>query len=918
MALVNIPYTPLGYPVYKSFIIPYRDGDGVVTCRRLEKSDVDNWRETLAQLREFLELVEGTAADEEVKVELIADMVAAFFKAPLIADPLPSLFISPSKLYVMLRSFGSKRLSDLIMLDKRQESFLDVFRTVMNEDIIRKIKSSKLYGYLSSRRLYEVLENSWFVIPADTRPGYNVSSLVPHLLLSSAAAWCIAVNNGGVEREEAALIRIAAMFHDAGKPFNYQRHVEPSLQVARSVLGNVIHPSYIDKIVEIIERHHEETSPLHKADRAVASIDRLNYLVSALIGNEIRDAAKEIGEVDEVKDELYQTGWSFWRRLYEHYSSSGADKVRELSEKFVNRLAEHSDSYKSVIDKEKADGEEVKDIDVLLIDIGGIQNFIYKGEDLRSLSAASLSVDFLTMAYIPLFLQSFLLSRYGIWPPYEAFVYSAGGVVEVLLPSRIAEKVSGELEEELNRRVKGRSSMNELSVRLIRGRLYTKYSTTTVKLSQGMAIKKNTSRMDVTQEVEGELGKEVKRLCENCRSRRPARGERVCEVCRALREIGSAIHFKEKYTTEVELPQGISRDRILTCEKAFGIDWNSASNFLTELIAGNDPRKLPEEKIRSLAVVACDGNLMGPFIASSVSLTDKLERSTRIDIAMKKALRRAVEEISKAIGSEDGEEAVRTYLRVYLGTVYAGGDDALILSPAWASPILATRLSEEFARELGGARGLSVGLVAVNARANIWGAIDAAKSLLKFAKDKGRDRLGEGLGYIAFDAIDAGMFSGSTSKSRLGQLEAAILSHQPYVIGRDSDNSINALLSIILSGSWSSGDPKGAEDAVRKAFKIYIGGEEQNEVKRLRNVIRRALSSCLEMAAALGISKDSESYVGGLIPTYIARQIARVKEGTGGRAYEITFKLIPGFVGSNYSALGDAFIMIKILGGGLL
>ncbi|MGQ9690653.1 MAG: Cas10/Cmr2 second palm domain-containing protein [Thermoproteota archaeon] len=907
----EIEYEDPGYPVFKAYIVPYRDKGEIKLIRRLEVKDINTWRELLQELRRFISNSLDFARsignfDETEEIELICDLIALFFRLPLIREALPTVAPNPLKLYLFCRLIGAERL----FTEEEFKDPLEFTRKGYSEEITKRFEKLSAIEVVSDVQVCERIEQCWFALPSDTRPSFNTSGLIPHLLLSSALAWALAVNRG-LDRNRVAMLRLATMLHDVGKPFSYSRHIEASVKAVEALLGQSV---ISDKIKGFILQHHseadtEEARILSEADRISASIDRLKKLSQKLIGKDIVAIANELGLNAEHAYGAGPNGWKFWRTLSER--KEGA--VEELSKGFVEKLIEKLERYSKLV--EDYDEETVSGVELALIDIGGIQSFVYRSEELRNIVAASVVIDSMVMAQIPTLLQKRIRDRENIWLPYEAILYSAGGIVELVVPS----KLSGLIEEVCNR-------ISTIPARFASTPFKTNYAQNKLDLAERIEAKKFSIK-DAENEIDKGYGKEVRNLCELCYTTPPAPGQliktpegakKVCRVCKQLYEIGGDLHFKRRYSSEIYI--GLTK---YIPKEIFELDWDKASQKIIELISGHDKEELNglesakgNVKLRNIGIIKLDGNLMGPFMATSISPSDAYERSARIDLALKKAIEHALQKLFDGIReiSNDDKEAARATLSVKLGLMYAGGDDSLIFEPSWCTPVLALILAKEFSANLGNARGLSVGLVAAPAKASIWALISAASRLIDEAKDKSREMPSSNT--ICFDVVESGTLSESSAEVRLEALREELLTSQPLYIDGDG-KSFEKLLSILLE------EPTGYYEAFGRSYLLsrfpdFYPGGFKDQVKRLQN---RAKGIRSNIGKVLSVSRSkigAVRYVPIATRLYIRRQMERLKEEEDAVAlYRALWELTPSTL-NEYSLFSDMDRLIKIVGGGVL
>lgn len=956
----DIGFEPPGYPIYRAFIIPYRRGKELCDVVEVGVKEIELWGEMLERLRVFLLNAMDSLAERGLKLgdyerlELIDDLISLFFRIPLNREILPSVSPSPLKAYMLMRLM---RLEELFK--EREFDPVEFTKTFYDKRLRRYLRGEEQYPKLSkilrdleSIELSALLESCWFLIPADTRPALNTANLISHLLLTSAIAWSMAVNTGINDRKTLALLRLATLLHDIGKPFKYRDHVRASVEVAERLLSGLLPREDIEFICGCIRDHHSPKTEygriISEADRTASAIDRLRKLIDQSdyfkdIKCKLEDAARALDY-----DNLYEAfeDWNFWQRIYDEYDR---DLIRSLSEKFVRRIREITENLTIIPPKLESNTGRVEptDLRVLLIDVGGIQNFIYRSYSLRQIAAASLVIDTLVMAYTVAYLQWVMSAKY--WLPYEVFLYTAGGNIELLIPYKLVDGVKNEVSK-LNRRLTLDYGilLRTADVELYKDKIY---SETVKELMAGMSISKihiDYGRYPVAIPKTTERG--VRNVCQFCFMEPPTErlstpeGEvDVCGVCYNLHDIGFNIHFREKYESEINIC-----GRFYRPEKVFDIPWDGgeapikASERIMEIISGHDREELEElggrARMRNIAVVKVDGTLMGPLMATCLSIADAYERSARIDIALKKSIEAAVHEIYNGVVKEFGEideakDAAKVAVSIKMGILYAGGDDAVILAPSWASPLIALVLGREFLYNLGCVRGLSIGVAVASPKANIWALIDASSKLMDAAKKEARKRVKEGKieSMICFDIVEAGDLSGSTIEERRETLEREKLTVQPFDM-----NGFEEMLWKILEEALkqkcsreyseiarltylASRNTRIFSDYLKKRIKDDARSElirriesMQNNLKGIRRTISETLQAAKSMISRVDDVNQYAGYVFSIAYIYACRQIARVKG-----QYEFVRSLIPDKL-SYSSSLSDVDRLIKIIGGGII
>ncbi|MCS6769974.1 MAG: HD domain-containing protein [Candidatus Caldarchaeum sp.] len=880
-----------GYPVYRAFIVPRVVGEKPVYARKLTGEDVANWGATLDKLKTFLTSVNNFASHSgqrlEQRLELLADCITLFFKIPLMREVLPTVAPSPLKLYLMTRLLWPG-------LEKSfQEKPLKFVSDCYGEPLT-KFSQSRVSAVFNDAELNKLVEEAWFNIPADTRPGANTSSLISHMLLTSSMAWAFAVQSGK-SREEAAKIRISAIMHDIGKPFNYRKHYETSPKVAERLLSDIISEDELKDVVDAVKRHHLESAEIKNADRMSSDIDRLNRYVAATIMDDITAICSQLKLNPKLAYGSGEDAWNFWSQVEQARHGT----VESLSTKFVRQVQNGNLPRPS-------DNILDDDLVMFLFDIGGIQDFILRSSELRSVSASSVLIDVATSAHIPLTIQKIVEDRANVWIPLESFLYTSGGVITMILPRNL-----GHVMDEVLNELRENYRAQRIRIYMASTVLRTDYHKTVGELGSRMVIAKlqDDHRYEP---VRLDAGK----LCDLCRMENGEKaletGEKVCETCYALYEFGDNLHFKQKWNSSISL-----RSDSFTAREVFdGVEWSDVSAGIMELLSGHSLSDLEalgiisnrgvstgsKPRLRNVGLVKLDGNLMGEFFARSLSVTDALERSARVDMALKKALQEAVSKVVDAV--EEPLEKRRFAALTNLGLMYVGGDDALLFCPSWAALPLAHHIGLAFHREMGEQASLSIGVVAAPPKHDVWAMIDAVSRLLQEAKRRGRTSKA---GAICFDVVEAGVISGSSVKERHESLKERGLTAQPLPLAAEAGNhSLDDLIHLLCSYLDSSG----SVDVFTAAYKA--SKDKPNEVADRLRKVRTAIKKTVHVGDSLSQAGDWHPY--GVLFAF------KMKDAD---EYLLIQKLAAKTSGTELNKiagvpLADVDLMVKLLGGGVI
>ena len=875
--------------------------DGVkVTVKEVKDEEVEDWCRVVEGLREFLKkssayIATFTLKPEEV-FELTADIITLYFRLPLIEEPLPTLAPSPLKAYLLSRILPTQLREDLV------KDLYTFASTIFSEENWRNWEKLELFK-LFDKNLVNKIKKSWLFLPSDTRPALNMSNLLSHSLLTSSISWCIGVNKG-LSREESALLRLAALLHDLGKPFNYKEHYRVSPQIAEYLLRELpIKGSDREKVVEFVAKHHIGVeSPiaeiLKKADEIASSIDRVTDAAKELLYDELAVVASSL---NLNKEDAYGSGeasWGFWKKVGED-----PKRIKEMSEKFVVKVRSLSDKE---LEEKFGQGDVEKELTLCCVDIGNVQNFIMRTKELRCVAASSMLVDIATVAYIPLLIQM-EIDKGGIgWVPFETFLYNLGGIVTFIAPTKVINYLE-EHWDRIRRHFKG-----YFDIYLAKTPLCRSYYKTSANLASEIALKKITTD-PLDEEVKQIVAKtSPKERCSMCYSEAPTTstkyGEKICKTCSELYKFGSEIHFAKRWSSELSV-----KDIRFTPADCFKITYEELEKEfdIMYFIAGHSREEIEKGKRkRNLAVMKIDGNLMGAFFAGSISIADAVERSMRVDLALKDAFEEAAARIFETITKLDDMVAKQTLAKqtlaaLKLGLLYMGGDDALIICPSWVALPLAVDIAEKFNSMMGGECSLSIGLVAAPPEHDIWALIDGASKLLNKAKKEVGRR--SSTGALCFDIVESGVLSGGTAEGRFEELKALCLTAQPFSILKD-DKANTISVSEIL-------EALGLGDVYVEAFHASRLDEKDNICAKKLKEIREAIRNSVKIS---GDFKSSRFDVQLIFAHRMAKGVLKDKK----EGYKALLQLFRIWFERKHLKLGfplsDVDRLIKILGGGAI
>ena len=670
--------------VVKGFVIPVTGHDGIPRYYRV--FDAAAGREMLNHMvdltRRVLEDYSGGAMIKSAReLNSFLDSLVFYIKGLFYLDPVPGFVagVSPPP-QAGLYYYSKSRIVRGFKPPYTREGLRDYcYHSMVEKLIMGDEKSLELFSESMRARLYECMQ-----YPADTRPGSNTSSLLLHLLLTSAVACCRLIDSmydatqdfrkfmadKDVQRR-IAVLRLISLFHDIGK-FDMERwheHHVVSSQVLRKIFDGYVG----DEAKEIVEtaaglvsgERVEEYMDLYRlqreADASASNIDRVQKLfwealsksLKAILEEKIESycSRKGIGGRDAALMK-----WDFWEEV-------GFEDVVRMTEDYCKNI--------SVIGPENPaltyEGEVIaRGVRIVRFDVAGIQRFI-RSDKLPALVGGSRIVDVLVYVALPYM----LVERFNL--PAETILCYGGGNLTVLLPSKAYSQISEEVRTVTRR---------ELGLEL-------NYGSSPLYNSMYKVNREIDGELTVMKMIgwEGGVSLNLYRRCSWCKTRYASErdgDDYICDTCKWKKEVGEIYHFQAK------------------CRQ-LGLDWEKIKGGVPEYIAGLEAgEQATAEKYPSIAFVRFDGNLMSQLISSSTSITDLVERSIRIDRSIKEAFRDFYVKLRK-LSVEDSK-------RIVLGLLYIGGDDGALILPSYLALQFALHMVNQYYFEMGCKSTLSVGI----------------------------------------------------------------------------------------------------------------------------------------------------------------------------------------------------------------
>lgn len=658
--------------------------------------------------------------------------------------------------------------------DKMLDELIPKIVTIFDDASRMRDIADGLYSLLEEN---ELLKN----ISSDSR--FPVCSLFHHLKNTSAIAVCLllqkiendpsyvqkVLSNYGItaqydSRDLIALVRIAALLHDIGKPRSftfdsryqaYHYHTRQTKEVIEAILSATTSPLVnkfeLDRILPLLaSRHHgrETTNELErvlsKADTVASAADRVNEVY---------------GEFDMEKGIINVTGHD---RVFPHEINFDAADLKCLEtphtcilgngtvrEKKVQLKEGNNKTAQLFIDKTVGGGPVqylgnisplTGKMGMLSLDMSGIQGFIGEADKLKMLRGGSSIVDEC------LDIAADAISKHVCK---EAVLFRGGGNLLSFIPD--IEDVKEKLQNEIKTGIKN-ASKDGLKAAVIA--FSADLSTIAGEFHELLDHSQRLLDLDKNRTYQISIIPERKNICEYCSTRPLPASSDMCEVCTVKKQRGEDDRFS------------MSRKYI---KNTYG------ANYPTELTHLGS----------SIGALVVDGNMMGMLFQQTTTPAEYTFKSQSFEQLFNRVLQ---ETISSFVDDRELRELLLNKVDgieyVGLDVLYSGGDDILILMNAKAviqfAETLIRNISKEFMFERTFHNGdtfrcpivtISCGIAIADSKFPVYFLLDTARKMESKAKEAFRDKTKTdnlGLikrpeGSIAFIGISSAMPTDSNS-----------------------------------------------------------------------------------------------------------------------------------------------------------
>jgi len=790
--------------------------------------------------------------NETKATNLYADLISIIYKLPTVLSYAPAFPLKPSSntglptpfeyffTYVIVRHL------DVDIDYNNIEGLLKTLDSQKREKIDEVIKFTSTLGNLYEKLLYT---------PADTRPGFNFTSLVSHLQLTSILVWLLQPSSLDLN-----YLRIAALLHDLGKLFNPTNHVTASVEILDQVIeGSGCLKGTLSRVRELVEKHHsnEYIGIVEKADMLASATDRLSDIVNKVLEsedvagiNKCKDVCYSLSaKTKECMECLEKLGEQSYERasqiLYKSILESFGLEIEQLDE--VIEVWKSTPSKKVEVTKREAVGESLGYL--VYIDFPGVQRFITSFPKLRDMSFASFLVDFITSVYPFIVLDQVYYERtkHKSRIPAEALLSGYGGHSYIVVRRDIVENESDpEKKKEEVKRLLMNSSPEYLDIRLdvkVVDLAYENYVKDYKTIRDEIAsMGYERYKVDYKEKVYS-LG--LHRVCDNCgirpavkRLEKNGEEEYLCEVCSLVRELSSNRGFMAKLNSTylIEGESVSPRDDIdINVDKN---DLEALGEVAMEIIAGY--KTINDTKY--VALVKADGNDGGKIFGNTATFSEYIDKSFRLDYGVKKSFYKTLSELLRAekeVNNGSSNNFKDLTSRTLAGVLYLGGDDIMLMMPSVIAVPFAVKMFESVNKETGFT--FKVGVISVKPDHPVQFAYKAVNELMESSKLKKKSSLS----CLVFSSTLAteGVIEAELEKYKgkqdskhnkdTGSKENKQEQDSYLVVSNDIENVKELLQKVKL---WP--EPEGSmfkeENVFKELVEIYYKGDK----KRIRDIIR--------------------------------------------------------------------------------
>ena len=670
--------------------------------------------------------------------------------------------------------FTKKHINDKIN-PEQCENLLDE----LIKEIIQVFNNKLSMGYIADG-IFNILEKNPLMgdISSDLR--LPVCSLLHHLKNTSGIAVCLVlqeidgtsnyissclgeygITSDYKEQDLIALVRIASLLHDVGKPRSYtfdskdqryHHHAQHTIEIIDHILSettsSLVETKELRKILpQLVSKLHSRNniSKLGKiisnADMVASTADRI-YDVKGTFENDIVTVKCNDRifphEIDFDKGDLRcrDTPTVVFGRDSEETRSV---EMKNSGEKSVQLFVDNTVHGGPVLDFSNITPHISGNIGILSLDMTGIQSFINEADKLKMLRGGSTIVD------DALECATDIISKEVCK---EAVLFAGGGNMLSFVPNTdLRTSLVEKIEIGIKNISKKGLRVAFITCEIPLDKIGREFGEILRKSQDQLEIKKNETREELILQPK-------ESICKCCFKRGKSDKSKMCKVC----EIKNNTGFKNQFNTSEEyIPDTHGLER--------PIELNHIGN--------------------SIAAIAIDGNMMGRMFQQTNTPAEYTYKSQRFALTFESIIKSTINDFLN--NSEKCQLVTHKYKgKDYLGIdiLYVGGDDVLIIINAKGavrfSEMLVNNIADEFTFEMKFHNGttfknpivtISCGVAIADSKFPIYFLLNAAREMESKAKEKFRDKtktddfgiIGIPKGAIAVTAISSAMPSNEYS-----------------------------------------------------------------------------------------------------------------------------------------------------------
>ncbi|MDW7725976.1 MAG: HD domain-containing protein [Candidatus Methanoperedens sp.] len=649
------------------------------------------------------------------------------------------------------------------------------------EEIIKGFNGNNL-GKIADN-IYELLKNSDFYNSICSESRLPVCSLFHHSKNTAGIAVCLAVQKSDTvldfknkclgqygitadvcgnysDRDFTALIRIASLLHDIGKPRSYTQDTKGVPFYHHTTQTEEIVGYILEKVPESLTTKYELKKILPKLAAKHHSRDSETVL-EKIIGqaDSVASAADRVYEIKGNFENDYVSVESH-DKIFPHEINFDRGDLQCIEEPHSEILGYRGKTSKSVKSKLKPDEKTVRlfidsvvgggtlqykgtdskfsgSIGLLALDIMQIQDYIKEAEKLPMLRGGSAIVE------DTLYNAGQIISKEVCE---EAILFKGGGNLLAFVPSD--ERIQNNIKEKINKMIHETSSCGlkgAVATKTIPMNNLKQFDEVLKDIQDDVDVEKNkVHRHKITKPIHRDD------ICPFCfkRNAHTLNNIRICEVC-SEKEGGGKEHKyrqKNKYVDEELL-------------KRYKLHYPMELQHIGE----------------SIAVIAIDGNMMGRLFTQTLTPAEYNYKSEFFDENFKSIIRKT---ISDFISNDETGLLIKNQDYAGIDPLFVGGDDMLLIINAKAaikfSENLIKNIHEGFKFQRKFFDGtlfenptvtISCGIAIADAKFPIYFLLDEAKKMESKAKEAFRKKTETDkfniiklpAGSIAFTAVSGAM-----------------------------------------------------------------------------------------------------------------------------------------------------------------